>query len=177
MPYAIVLYFNKEQDAPIRKLHQILTNKKIISYLPEIAIGPHITLAIYDDLNCDQCEEEIRLLASRSESLEVILSHIGIFNNQQQVVFLAATVTDILLNFHNLVHKTLQNVSKKPWVNYLPGEWIPHCTLAMDLSKASVIEVVKLAQKIPLPITLNTESIGVVEFQPIKNLYSYHFKK
>jgi len=47
-------------------------------------------------------------------------------------VFLGVPVTTELLAFHADIHAALAGQPVDHWPHYLPGTWVPHCTLAKD---------------------------------------------
>lgn len=176
MPFAIVLYFFEDQQIPIKKIQQEIAARKISDFAQKFSVGPHITLAIFAELLCDKCERELKTLTRQTQSLNLSMSHIGIFNNDDAVVFLAPSVLSKLLDFHLLLHEKLMGVGVNPWENYLPGNWVPHCTLAMDLKKNRVPEAVRISQNLSLPLQLSTKSLGVVEFEPMTAFFTFDFQ-
>jgi len=46
---------------------------------------------------------------------------------------------------------------------YLPGNWIPHCTLACGLSLDAIPAAVEVCSRAMLPVTTNVKRIGLVE--------------
>jgi hypothetical protein len=51
-------------------------------------------------------------------------------------LFLGVRATADLLAFHADVHAALAGQAVEHWPYYLPGNWVPHCTLAEGLDKA-----------------------------------------
>ncbi|MGW4959324.1 hypothetical protein ACWEPL_19030 [Nonomuraea sp. NPDC004186] len=49
-----------------------------------------------------------------------------------------AGATTELLTFHKRIHVALPSTQIKRWPYYLPGKWIPHCTLALGLDRAEL---------------------------------------
>lgn len=64
MPYALQLYFDPGTDAMVRQLWCRFAEAGIARHLAESANRPHLTLAIYDDLDVAMAEREL-LLSSR----------------------------------------------------------------------------------------------------------------
>ena len=55
---------------------------------------------------------------------------------------------------------------------YLPGNWVPHCTVAIDLSATEVIEAVVYCREAFQPISGQFREIGLVEFRPVKERFT-----
>ncbi|MEV2267878.1 2'-5' RNA ligase family protein [Nonomuraea africana] len=87
------------------------------------------------------------------------LSSLGLFPGAEGVLFLGATVTHELLTFHNRVHAALANQSIKHWPCYLPGNWVPHCTLAVGLKREEVMRATELLHDFA-PIVAVVSAIG-----------------
>ena len=53
-------------------------------------------------------------------------------------LFLAPVVTAPLLAVHVRLNDVLQERGIVQWPHYLPGSWVPHCTLAMNVTPAEL---------------------------------------
>lgn len=71
--------------------------------------------------------------ALRGLSLPSIwLSMAGVLAGRDDDLVLAAVVDTELLAVHNTVHDALAGRVRGPLASYLPGGWLPHCTLAHE---------------------------------------------
>jgi uncharacterized BrkB/YihY/UPF0761 family membrane protein len=59
-----------------------------------------------------------------------------IVSRSEGALFLGVPATAELLAFHADVHAALAGQLVEHWPYYLPGSWVPHCTLAEGLDKA-----------------------------------------
>ena len=73
-------------------------------------------------------------------------------------------------------HKIFNQYSSNPWVYYLPGKWVPHCTLAVNLNNAMVNKAIDVCKNLMLPIDVEFQSIGLFEFKSNKQLIEYRFE-
>jgi len=176
MPYAVVLYLDSQRYQPIYGVIRELAEKGIAPYMYKEGIVPHITLVIYDDLRCERCKERLKIIAKRMQSLELNFSHIGVFITKEPAVFLAPTVTSQLLNLHLEVYETLEKNGIHPWELYLPGKWVPHCTLALEIPSVKIPKAAEIAQKLILPIKLKAKFLGVIKFMPVVNLFKFKLR-
>ncbi|HAX97189.1 MAG TPA: hypothetical protein DCY35_11840 [Prolixibacteraceae bacterium] len=175
MPFAIVVYFDSKSEKPIKKIWESLAEANISSSLSEFGIRPHLTLAIFDEVRCDTCEVMLSNLAARTRLLHLRASHLGIFTNPGWVIFLAPTPTRELLTLHYEIHQLFKEDSGSSWEIYQPKNWVPHCTLSQDTPKNKVTQAFEICTQIKLPFDLNITRVGVVEFQPTRDLMSFDF--
>ena len=177
MPFAVVFYLDEKRADPIRQITRELARQGVAPYLHESGIPPHITLAIYEQLNCQPCEEKIAQLAGQTHGFDLTFSFLGIFQTDNPVVFTAPTVTQELLNYHREIHALLKDDAVDAWHLYEPGIWVPHCSLAVDFKADMLVPAVQICRTLQLPLTIPVESLGVVQFEPIARMYTYPFQR
>ena len=175
MPYAVMLYFDNQTETTINKVWQALADDNLATGVQYAGIRPHITLAIYDELDCRSCENELVKITSKTVSMAIQLAHLGIFTNPELVVFAAPAPTKEFLDFHENLHSSLASEAKKPWGLYQPGNWVPHCTLALDFKMENLTEIIHRCKTLPFPMDVRAVQLGVVEFQPVRDLFKYNF--
>ena len=164
MAYAVVIYFDEISEQPILNAWRELEEKNISRALNNPGIRPHITLAIYDSLNCIRCEKEIRQYAVNSNLLYLSADHFGIFPHAFPVIFIALAPNRDLMSFHRRIHQFLENNAHDSWEMYQPGNWVPHLTLVRDIKKKNLSAVLEICMKIKLPLELRITQIGIVNF-------------
>ena len=176
MPYTIVLYFNETTEIFIQTLWSNIADKADIPDITNSGIRPHLTLAIYDELNCQPCEIELEKFAQQASRLDIQAAHIGVFYQPDIILFLAPTPTEALLDLQEEIHNDMADKASNPWEMYRPGKWIPHCTLAMDMDVKQLEKAVSFCAGIQLPVKLEAARIGAVEFLPISNFSKHNLK-
>jgi 2'-5' RNA ligase len=175
MPFAVVVYFDKKSVKPITDIWQLLDEENISSSISEFGIQPHLTLAIFDEICCETCEKLLSKIAARTRYLHIRASHLGVFTNPGWVIFLAPTPTQELLALHQEIHQVFREDSGTSWEIYQPNHWVPHCTLSMDIPEKKVPRAIELCMQIKLPFDLNINRVGLVEFQPARDIMSFKF--
>lgn len=85
---------------------------------------------------------------------------LGTFPGITGALFLGVQVTTELLALHADVHAALAGQPIRHWAYYLPGNWIPHCTLAEGLGKSEAARAFGLLAGYR-PITAAVTSAGV----------------
>lgn len=78
-------------------------------------------------------------------------------------MYLGAVVTEQLLSIHSEFTSRLagQVTGVRPY--YLPGNWVPHCTLAYGLSIAAIPGAVEVCSRFTLPLITQIKEISLVE--------------
>ncbi len=176
MAFAVNLYFDENTESQIFRYWEKfdaahLPNKKQRSF------RPHITLCIFDHINCADCECRISAISSNFSLHVVTLDHLGIFNDEDNVLFLAPMPDARLLAMQEHVYKELLSFSTRPWDLYRPHTWVPHCTLANDLDHQQLLKAVGIALAIPLPIKARVSQIGIIEFDPIQPIFQVNISE
>ena len=174
-PLAIGMYLDSDSEAAIRDIWKDLAEAGVTSYMLDSGDPPHVTLAICNELDTEEFEARLRSFAKELSPFAVTLSNVGIF--PRGVVFLAPTVTHKLLDIHSYFHRFVRDVSEPSWENYLLGRWVPHCTLAMDLDPNLVPKAVEICGRASLPMRGQIVEIGVVEFRPVVQLFSFKLEE
>ena len=173
MPFAVVLYFDSQSGKTIRKVWDQINASGLTANMQEAGFRPHITLAVFDQLACQPCENALADLAAHTHLIPLQLHHLGIFSQPEPVIFVAPIPTMELLMFHQSVIETLSADGSQPRDIYQPGEWIPHCTLAIGFDPRNMPELIRLSMNLELPFDARIDQLGVVEYQPLKDIFKY----
>ncbi len=170
MPYAIELYLDDESTAKIDKIRLEFKKNKISI---DEETKPHVTLSIYQDIPLDIFEDKLKLFAKEIQSFKVIYSSIGIFTNDNPVIFLAPVVTLQLLDVHNKFYDFFKEYSNKAWDYYKPNQWVPHTTLCISLSEGMLKKSSDIIKNLEFPMESRFEKIGILEFNPNKSISQF----
>ena len=173
MPFAIHLFFDPDTEAIIKTAWKKLAETGIAPYMHRSANRPHFSLAIYQSIHLAACEQKLQSLSAAWQPLPVSFQSIGIFPTTPATVFLSSPVTTALLDLHAEVHQALHPTGIDPSQYYLPGKWVPHCTLALDLEPGLLPQVLKIGLQMPLPINGEITEIGAIEFRPVRHLFRF----
>jgi hypothetical protein len=154
------MYFDESADAAIRRLWQRLAD----AGLPSLAVRthrrhrPHVSLTVAESLAAADLAPLRPVLAAHPPVLH--LHVLGTFPGSEGALFLGVTVTADLLAFHAAVHAALAGQPVEHWPYYLPGNWVPHCTLAEGLDEAQAAGAFGLLLGYE-PITATVTSTGI----------------
>lgn len=170
MQYAVILVLDEKSISKISSIAKLISKDNLSDYMFDF-IQPHISLGIFKDITPDEIEEKLKTFCKGLNEMKLILSGIGLFPTNENVIFLAPVMTKELLNVHSRFSEIFCDVKPSMNEHYFPDNWVPHCTLALnvkDLSKA--VEIVKNNFT---SFEVNLEKLSLIEYFPIKEINSF----
>ncbi|SCM94161.1 Uncharacterized protein BWINRASL_01934 [Bacillus mycoides] len=137
--YAIIATFDRLFINKITELQNELTN--LIGTNQLAGVEPHITLADYNELDVNLYTEKLEGFVAIQENIATVtFPSVGTFPTNG-TIFLAPTITDELLRLHHSYHDYFKTFHDIPNSYYVPGKWIPHCTIANGLNSNQFLSV------------------------------------
>ena len=181
MGYAVELNFDAATDDRIRALWRQLADAGLNSAMLDNNATPHISLAVFDEIELDLVRLVMADFAHRVTPISVRLAAVGTFppgvKGDEGAVYLAPTVSAHLLSHHDRFHRMLYALNLRADDYYLPGNWVPHCTVALDAPPDRVGEIVALCRASDVFHDAQLVDISLVEFRPVRELYRYPFEE
>ncbi|MFA2640310.1 2'-5' RNA ligase family protein [Bacillus cereus] len=133
--YAIIATFDRVFTNKIIELQNEITN--IIGTNQLAGVEPHITLADYNELDVNLYTKKLEEFVAVQENMaEVIFPTNG-------TIFLAPTITGELIRFHHSYHNYFKTFHNNLNSYYVPGKWVPHCTIANRLHTNQFLSVME----------------------------------
>ena len=172
MAYAVYLSFDAVSTAAIRALTQALP---LPGNVAQTGVPPHITLAGFTDAEPTALRDVTRQFASLEAPIEIDLQSLGAFASPDRVLFLAPVVTQALLEMHGRFHALLGPAGLRASDYWLPGRWVPHCTLEQKLTPAQLGEAMTQASQTFQPIRGTLGQVHLAEFWPLTPLLTQPF--
>jgi 2'-5' RNA ligase len=163
MAYAVSLFFDEPTAAAVQHIWTRMAQTGVSSLLADGPYHPHLTLAIYSELDADALAADLAALANTQECFPVSLSYTGVFTGEEITVFVAATASQALMALHRRVHSLLHLHGAGPSPYYLPDRWNPHCSVARRITEEAIPRAVAVCLRMPLPLQGFAERIGVIE--------------
>lgn len=159
--FAVVLYFDDFTEKRVRQAWEALDSYGVpsVGATHEATYRPHITLAMLNTAYPEQAAARLRMPLSNVSGLPVSMTALGFFLTNKAPAYLAVAPTSALMRLHENVHSALG--AMETWPYYRPGNWMPHCTLAMDV--ACQTTVAEALGETPLPIHATVGSAHLVE--------------
>jgi 2'-5' RNA ligase len=167
MPFAIEMFLDDAGAGAVREIWRALADAGLSDFQLTSGARPHVTLAVYPELDASVAAPAIAAFAAAEPALPISFASLGCFPTDQGVVFLAPVVTRPLLDLHARFHAALRPVAGDGWPYYRPGAWVPHCTLAFETPPERIPAAVDLCRRAALPPAARLDAVGIVEFRPI----------
>jgi 2'-5' RNA ligase len=161
MAHAVEVFFDATTEATIRAVWARLEAAGV----PSLATRthrrhrPHISLSVAERIETEQLEDVRKRLAAAH--LDVTLYSPAVFP-RRGVLYLSVVPTLALLRLHEDVHAALRDSVVAPWELYSVGAWVPHCTLAQELTRAQIAQGIDLLHDQPI-ITAHVSSAGILD--------------
>ena len=172
MTFAIQLFVDPVSDTAVRSVWEELATTGL-SHMRDSGNRPHFSLALYRELDVSVYASLLTSFAQTHAPFVLTIVSLGMFSEEQFVLFLAPIVIPDLLDLHREVHALLQGTGAYPTLYYLPGYWTPHCTLATRVPPHLVYLVVVIGLEISFPLHFRIEEIGLIEYPPVKHLFAF----
>jgi len=174
MSIAVVLYFDKETERKIFSIWQKLAQEKLTSFLLDIGIRPHITLAIFEQVEIKSLSDTTQAFARNIKSFEINLCSIGSFPISEKPIYYLPVPTKQLLDIHSQYYNFISPIGCSGENYYLPGNWVPHCTVAENLGNENLFkQTLWNCCNAGIPIEGRITHIGIFEFMPVKEITNF----
>lgn len=135
MAQALEFYFDDAAETAVRGVWQRLEQAGV----PSVASRhrPHVTFAAGSVIPAS-ARRDLTTDLTRLSLPNLWLYTLGTFPGAENVLFLGAVADAELLAVHVAVHDALAGRVRDPWAYHLPGAWVPHCTLAQDVTPSQL---------------------------------------
>jgi 2'-5' RNA ligase len=163
---ALELTLDEGADAAVRDVWDGLEQAGVrsLASLLRGRVDPHVSLVVSDDVEAlralaPDLAEIVRMAGPQVLSLDAV----GLFPGADPVLYLGVTPTERLLRLHAEVAELLRGRGIEVRPEYLPGAWIPHCTVAMDVPRDRCGDAVAVVGTAALPIRARSARLGLVD--------------
>ena len=131
MMYAIEMYFDKVTEEKIMRLAQKIADAGLSTKYLEWKTRPHVTLAVYNDIDVDRCAQLLEKFANDHKTFPALFDAVGMFNDTK-TIFLSPIMTRSIYELHSELYVLMQEFEASAWAWYKqPDCWVPHCTVAL----------------------------------------------
>ncbi len=161
--YAVIALFDSKTEREIREIWAELSEQSISFYAEKVENNrPHLTIASYDHLSMNEFAPKLERFYQNKSKLPITLQSLGIFLNTS-VLYIAPSVNKELLDFHQAFHDYFKQYNTDQDSLYLPGKWVPHCTIANRLNPESLEDAMSYCLQRLRKLAGKIESIAVIE--------------
>jgi 2'-5' RNA ligase len=173
MGYAIELKLNENSAQQVLELWENLAAESISSLMLDIGSWPHISLAVFENIDPIVLRQMLSRFASETSPFSVILASVGAFPGDAGAVFLAPVVTQELLEIHRRFHRLLEDTGLECMGYYLPGSWIPHCTVAFGVEENKIGTAAEMCLRSGAFGRVGIDEVCLIESHPVREIYSF----
>ncbi|HEX9335090.1 MAG TPA: 2'-5' RNA ligase family protein [Pseudonocardiaceae bacterium] len=161
MAHALECYFDDDADAAVRALWQRLEQAGVPSLASRThrKHRPHLTFAVAGAIP-PPARRSLRADLARLAMPRLWLYTLGTFPTNRNALLLGAVTDAELLAVHVAVHDALAGRVRDPSAYSLPGAWVPHATLAEDVTPAQLAAGFAVLHPIE-PIRARVTEVGV----------------
>lgn len=179
MKCAIQLVFNDENQKKINELRKLLSDNGVHDEAVPIN---HISLADIEieESQLDKIKQVLDNFAKEHKTINLVLSSVGSFMTNENVLFLTPTMTEDLLNYNDKLLSILSRIGISCGKYYTKNNWQPHCTVAIRLSDEELFKGFEILKKYNiLPLEISADKIDLLRYnpKPYEELASFDFQK
>ena len=174
MGYAIIGYFDNNTDKTIKSLWQGMADSEVCNYLINSANNPHIKFAMYDFIDVETVKSKLKNLAEMTPKINVHFKSFSFYPEIDPFICIDTAVSYPILDLHSQIQKECDEYADDNlMVNLKKGIWKPDCQLTVRIEKSKLATAVNYLSEIQLPFDGKLGRIGLIEFHPAKQLFSY----
>lgn len=167
MAYAVSLLLDAASSSTIRTYWDRLAGANVSRAMVELGYPPHVTLAVYDTLDCNAASVALDRVFTGQPTLDFALTLLETFGAESGVLYAALAETDELRQLQSDVVTAIAGDCR---VHYQPQHWTPHCTLATGLSAAKLDATQRLLRQYWQSRPGVFQAAELVEFVPVTSI-------
>ncbi len=168
--YAVELYFDAALTTEIRALWATIHTT---CGGGAVGVHPHISLAVVETAQPENLSQLVKTFAQQNGPLSIMLDAIGTFPGAEGVVYLVPVVTLDLLELHRDFHQQLATHALTSYPYYRPGQWIPHCTVGIQLPPEKIAAAIDLCRASSVFQRGDLWAISLIELPAVRELTRY----
>lgn len=164
--FAVVLHFDEFSEHRVRQAWTLLDRNGVPSAKSTYDAGyrPHVTLAMVNTREPERLAAPLRRALAGVAGIPLTLTALGFFLTDRSPAYLAVSPTRRLLEVHERVHAAIG--TQGSWSYYQPGNWMPHCTLAMDVECQTTVADALSDDTLPIQATVGSAHFWELPPQP-----------
>jgi len=167
MAFAVTLLFDPDIAAAISLRWQLLAMAGVSRSMPDLGYPPHVSLAVYDELDVEAAVESLDRMLGNVDQVPVTLTGFSTFGAGSGVCYAALRPSPELDALHAAVTDGIRGACR---LHYQRGHWTPHCTLAVGLTDAEMDRARDLLEPDWRSLDGVFAAAELVEFVPVVRL-------
>lgn len=167
--YLLSIYFDKQTEKRLQALIHRVAKVTGNSYMLDHQVPPHITVAAVETKHEDVLIARMEELVKKFEAGEIKWVSVGTFSTQ--VLYVQPVLNGYLHHLSVCLSQELEQIEEticSPY--YQPFSWLPHCTIAKQLSKEQMIQAFQVLQDYFVPMDGHVVRIGIAKTNPHRDI-------
>ena len=170
MTYALNIRSDNGSSDPIRLLWKECGSLEDQPSMEALNYPPHITLAIYDDVNLADLFRAFDSAFATLSKVKIRFHAIGYFEVPHALILWAdPDLPPSITSIHKHIHRSIDIKLCRP--SYRPESWIPHCSLATSIDPSRREDAMAIVQRSIEPIEVEFDVADCVSFMPVEVLH------
>lgn len=143
--YMISLYFDKKTENQIQSYINDVAKQCGNTFMIDNNVPPHITISAFETCQEEKVVEVLEFAMSKIARNKIEWVTVGTFPT---VIFIQPVLNEYLHNLSSVIHESISHVSDtKISKCYKPFHWLPHATIAKQLSEVEMRNAFDSLQK------------------------------
>ena len=173
--YLVSLYFDDETNKRIQGYIQNVAEKSGNRYMVEHNVPPHITISAFEACKEDEIVNVLENAVSNMNSCELQWIGIGIFKTS--TLFIQPVLNEYLHDMSSTIYESIVDIpDTKISKYYQPFSWLPHATIAKQLSEEEMRKAFDVLQKSFGTFSGNVVRIELAKKNPFRVIASWELK-
>ena len=167
--YLISIYFDEETEKRIRNLIEHVAKATGNSFMLDNQVPPHLTIAAVETKHEDMLVVRVEELVKEFHVGEIEWVSIGSFSSK--VMYVQPVLSEYLHDMSAVLSQEFGKMEETiPSPYYQPFHWLPHCTIAKQLSKEQMQKAFQVLQNEFVPMKGCITRIGVAKTNPHRDI-------
>ncbi|MCL2135974.1 MAG: hypothetical protein FWH40_00375 [Coriobacteriia bacterium] len=146
MDYTLMLCFEEAVESEFKSIVESIAQSGLSSYLVDVGVPPHLSLACFSTEDIEPIIDEMDKQTTMLKTGSIAWPALGFFT--PHTLFAAAVLNEYLLNaciWANSIVEPFSTAGENGF--YLPYNWIPHTSLAMQLDDDRLQKATAIAMR------------------------------
>lgn len=173
--YLVSLYFDDESTVKIQKLIHKTAAKSGNDFMIANKVPPHITISAFQGSKEEEIVKTLDCLFENKHKGDITWASVGAFKSS--VLYLAPILNEYM---HSLAEEIYKGVSLIDGISmskmYLPFHWLPHTTIAKQLSREQLILGFDELSKNFNIFSGKVVRVGLSKTNPLEEIRTWKFK-
>lgn len=172
--YLISVYFDNKTENRIQSYIDDVANACGNSFMVDNNVPPHMTIAAFETLQEESVVKAINEVISDIKRGKIEWVTVGTF---PAVIFIQAVLNEYLHKISSVIYECIKDIpDTKISKYYKPFSWLPHATIAKQLSEEEMRKAFNLLQTLFHPFEGEVVRIELAKKTPFRIIASWELK-